>query len=258
MSNMGRTLLLNADGNSRPTATFYGEQYVPPYYKALPLTSGLLNVRRALFGSQADQAGMNYAVWQYMKILHSTEYVSYLLALDPRVTYLTADSLVNYPYGPSYVPNDSALDFVGDPGLGKANGQMQMSWNVSLQGSNLVIRNLHTQEVVSTPVTIDGGWTSFAPMTGHPGYKVRANAAVGFTWLVDYLSAPTAEMDPIARAAAVAQTGDSSLVDLFPARAPFNLFKRLWEQHTLFPFKMTGILLALIYRTEEIRRGQQF
>jgi len=258
MPNMGRSLLLNSDGDSRPDLGFYGEEYVPPYYKTVQLTSGLLNVRRALFGSSADAAGQNYAVWQYMRILRSTEYASYLTALDPRTSFDPAGSLVNYPYGPDYVPRDDGLDFVGDPGLGKADGKMQMSWNVSLQGSNLVVRNLHTQQVVATPVTIDGGWTSFAPMTGHPGYKVRANAAVGFTWVVNYLSAPTAEMDPIARAAEVAQIGDSSLVELFPAREPFKLFRRLWEQHTYFPYKMTGILLALIYRTEEIRRGQQF
>jgi hypothetical protein len=135
---------------------------------------------------------------------------------------------------------------------------LQASWKVSLQGAEIVTRNMLTQREVATQVTIDGGWTSFAPLAGNSGYKVRVNATVGFSWLVDYLSEPTAEMDPVARAAAVGKTGDSSLVELFPARDPFKLFKQLWEQHTLFPYKLSGVLLALIYRTEEIRSGERF
>jgi len=254
MPNQGRTLLLNLSGETQPTATFIGAEYVSPYFRPVQLTSGLLNVRRALFGSNADAAGLNYSLWQYMRIVHSTEYASYVTALDSRITYLTSDSLVDYSYGEAYTPDDKALRFVGDPELGNADGKLMTSWNVSLVGSSVTIQNLQSNNSTSTTVTLTEGLTQFIPMPDYPGLKVQINTAIGSdTWLVDYTGKPQSEMDPINRAAQVASVGVAAFEDLFPRRAPFNLFRQLWEQHTEFTYKMSGVLLAMMYRTNELR-----
>ena len=91
-------------------------------------------------------------------------------------------------------------------------------------------------------------------MPDYPGLKVQINTAIGSdTWLVDYTGKPQSDMDPINRAAQVASVGVAAFEDLFPRRAPFNLFRQLWEQHTEFTYKMSGVLLAMMYRTNELR-----
>ena len=254
MPNQGRTLLLNISGAIQPTASFIGAEYVPPYFRPVTLTSGLLNVRRALFGSNADAAGMNYALWQYMRIVHSTEYAAYVTALDPRITYLTSESLVDYPYGGSYTPVDGALRFVGDPELGNADGKLMTSWNVSFAGSTVTIQNLQSTNEISTVTAITNGLTEFIPMVDHPGLKVQVNTVIGgSTWLVDYIGKPRADMDPINRAVQVSSVGVAAFEELFPRRDPYILFRKLWEQHTEFTYKLSGVLLAMMYRTNELR-----
>jgi hypothetical protein len=254
MPNQARTLLLNLDGSTRPDPTFYGEEYVPPYFRPVELTSGLLNARRAIFGSNPDNAGMNYMVWQYMRLLHSTEFEEYITALDSRITYLTSASLVDYPYGEVITPDDNALQFVGDPGLGGADGKLMTSWEISFAGSSVTIKNLQSFHSTSTPVTVVDGLTDFVPMTDYKTLKVRINLAIGNSkWIVSYLSSPGAPMDPINRATQLANIGTESYVELFPYSDPYNLFRKLWEDHSEFSYKMSGALLSLIYRTNDLR-----
>ena len=256
LPNMGRTLLLNMSGGSASAA--FANEYVPPYYTAVDLPSGLQVVRRALFGSAADSAGMNYAVWQYMRILHSTEYADWITALDPRVTYLSDASLVGSAFGASISPDDGALQFVGEPGLGGASGRLTEAWNIQqLTSTSYRITNMRTRRSENHVVSVSNGITDFMPMTGHADFKVRVQTDIATTqsWSVQYLAKPGAEMDPVNRAAQASNIGIEAYTELFPAREPYKLFKQLWEQHSLFPYRMSGYLLALIYRTEEIRRA---
>ena len=254
MPNQGRTLLFNMDGSTRPTAAFYGEEYVPPYFRPVDLNSGLLSVRRALFGTNFDNAGMNNMLWVYMRILHSTEYKAYVTALDPRITYLTSPSLVDTTYGPSTNPNDNAIQFFGDPGLGAADGKMMTSWEVSFAGTTATTKNLQSLQSNQTVVTITDGLTSLIPMVDYPGLQIRLNLSIGTSeWIVDYLGAPSIDMDPISRAAQLANVGAEAYEELFPRRAPYILFRELWEKHTEFTYKMSGALLALMYRTNSLR-----
>jgi hypothetical protein len=48
------------------------------------------------------------------------------------------------------------------------------------------------------------------------------------------------------------------LVELFglSRSEPWNTFRELWRRHQETPYQLGGALLALIYRTEEVRRGQ--
>lgn len=254
MPNQARTLLLNRDGSKRPDPSFYGEEYVAPYFRPVELTSGLLNARRALFGTNPDDAGMNYALWQYMKILHSTEFAEYVTALDPRITYLTSESIVDYPYGAEVEPDDDALQFFGTPGLGGADGKLMTSWNVSFAGSSVTIKNLQSMHSTSTVVSVVDGLTDLVPMTDYRDLKVRLNLALGSSeWVVSYLGTPGIAMDPVNRAAQLAKIGTESYVELFPYRDPYNLFRQLWEEHSEFSYKLSGALLALIYQTNELR-----
>lgn len=258
MINHARTLLLNKSGNTSPSPTFYGEEYVPTAYKAVILPSELLQVRRALFGAHPDDAGLNYALWQYMRILHSTEFEEYVYALDPRVTYLHAKSLVDYDYGPSVLTNAEALWFVGKPKLGDTDGRLQENWEIKqLSLTTYELRNMYTGTITTDTVTITNNITALMPIPDQPEcfVSVDTNAATVTDWFITYIAAPTQAMDPTSRAAQLSQVGAGIMAELFPNREPFKIFKALWEQESRFAYKLSGALLALIYRTEELRRG---
>ena len=257
MINHARTLLLNRDGATRPVPTFFGEEYVPESFKALPLPSELITIRRALFGSDPDNAGMNYLLWQYMKILHSTEFEDYVTALDSRVTYLHARSLLDQPFGPTVSENSAALQFVGAPALGGTDGRLIESWGIERAGTLYTIRNYRTNVADSHVPTVVDGLTAFMPMTGHPDFQVRVSTSIATVnnWDVEYLARPNESLDPINRAAQLTNIGAEAYAYLFPRREPYTTFKSLWERHAHFPYKMSGALLAVIYLTEGIRRA---
>jgi hypothetical protein len=255
MPNMARTLLLNADGCDRPDPSFYGEEYISPYFTSVSIPHGVTLVRNALFGTNPDTAGMNYSVWQYMRILHSTEYAEYVTALDTRITYLSDRSLLDYTYGPVTQP-EAGLQFVGDPGLGAADGRLRAAWNLNLSGASVTVQCLTTPRLESFSVTVEDGLTSFVPMVPYNDYQVRIDTTAGLSsWNVEYLSKPGEGMDLVTRASAVDNVGASAYETLFPHRSPYSLFRQLWEEHPHLPYKLSGALLALIYLTNEYRSG---
>lgn len=255
MPNMARTLLLNASGANRPGLSFFGEEYIPPYFRPVELSSGLLTVRRALFGTTPDTAGMNYSVWQYMRLLHSTEYAGYVTALDSRITYLNDKSLLDYTYGPSTQP-ETAIEFTGDPGLGGADGRLYASWRLTLSGGSIDVECLSTPRVESFNITVEDGLSSYVPLIPYNDYKARVDTTAGITqWLVSYVSKAGINMGLVKRAEAITKIGAAAYEALFPRRSPYTLFKQLWEQHPHLPYKLSGVLLALIYLTNEARTG---
>jgi hypothetical protein len=255
--NHARTLLLNRDGDKRPSPDFFGEEVVPLDFRAIELPQFLINTRRALFGSNPDDAGMNYALWRYMRILHSTEYADWVTALDDRITYLHDRALFDETFGVSIAADDDALDFVGDPGLGGADGKLMTTWIIDWAHPAVTIANAQSGNQFTYYPTFADGISTLMPMTDYDDYQVRIRSSLAdlSAWTVSYLGRPTISMDPVSRASQLLSLGDETYTSLFPAREPYILFKKLWERHPHFPYKMSGALLATIYRTEEIRTG---
>lgn len=88
MINHARTLLLNVDGDGNGYSSEPGAEYIPPDFQAQTLGS-LGAVYRILFGSNPDSVFLNYRARQLMNLIHSTDLVDYVLALDSRITYDT-------------------------------------------------------------------------------------------------------------------------------------------------------------------------
>jgi hypothetical protein len=259
MVNHARTLLLNKDGAERPPTTYFGEEVVPMRYAAVALPSTLRTVQRALFGGTPDDAGLNYMLWQYMRVLHSTEFVEYVLDLGDRITYMYDHSLLNAAFGPSVQRNPKALQFTGQPDLGGTSGQLIGSWSIVRNApTSFTLKNLQTGKVSSEFPTVTDGMTDYMSLPGHKDYKVRVIGAYATetSWLVEYLAKPGIELDIASRAAQVNNIGAAAYADLFPSREPFKTFQQLWDYHMHLPYKLSGALLAMIYRTEELRSGR--
>jgi hypothetical protein len=258
MINHARTLLLNRDGDKRPVATFFGEEYVPELFRTVDLPSELVTARDALLGNNPDDAGINYMVWQYMKLLHSTEFEDYVLALDTRITYMNKKTLVAFPFGPSVDNNGIALQFQGAPALGGSDGRLQESWQIEqLSQGSYRLTNMHTGFSTTEVVNVTDGLTDYMAIPGHSSYNVRVavDSVTTGLWFITYTAKPQATLDPIARLAQFSNTGAAVKVAVFPSRDPFKLFAKLWEDESRFAYKVSGVLLALIYRIEELRVG---
>lgn len=262
MINHVRTLLLNRDGDKRPTADFFGEELVPEDFRELALNSELDNLRAILFGTNPDHAGLNYRLWEYMRLLHSTEFEAYVLDLDPRVTYLSDKTLVEFAYGPSAAPVDSLASTVeitpvGESALGGAGGRLKNSWTLlSKTPSSVQVTDNDTGQFADQPVVFDSGLSDIVPMTNDVELGVRFGTEfealpVDARWRVDVLNRP--QLDMSGQAAGLVNLSGGIRQEIFPRREPFNTFRQLFTLHHLFPFQFSGVLLALAYRTEELR-----
>lgn len=91
MINHFRTLLLNRSGEEAGVSAHLGDEYVPTWYRAVPLPSYLTSVRRLLFGAAPDRVYLNYRVRQCLSLMHSSELAEFVTHLDSRITYDVAD-----------------------------------------------------------------------------------------------------------------------------------------------------------------------
>ena len=220
-----------------------------------------MDVYNILFGSNSDNAFRNYRAWQYMHILHSTEFVQYVTALDSRVTYLNDRSIADASLSASIVPlNALATANLFEVGAVEATPsvpQMLPSWQLEVLAA-LYVRttNEMSGRQLDTTVTITEDLTSVIPMAGQANYRVRIQASptlsVGAKWRITKPVFPDVDLTQLL---ANLETMESSLNQLFGVAEPYKTFKELWNKHALLSYRLSGALLAFIYRAKEVRAG---
>jgi hypothetical protein len=266
MINHARTLLMNVDGASffQP---YVGEEILPATYVAKDLTGYLGTIRNILFGSDPDRHMRNYRCRQYMSMLHSTDLVEFVTDLDPRISYdfddnpffndnlyaitssQTGTSVSNVEV--SIVRND---DTPPDP-----QGILKRSWRLVHDGSTgLDIHyKLNTGIVVESPtISVESGITSPISLPGSlTQIRLTANGSP-VTWSISKLQRPSYDLGQIEMS--LRSVGTETLSNLFgvgtskATTEPFKTFKALWEGHRELPYKLGGLLLAVIYQTDEV------
>ena len=259
MINHGRTLLLNTSGANRPSSTFYLEEYVPRSYLPVQLPAYLTAIRNVLMGDGADDAFENFRLWQYMKLIHATEFASYLTALDSRITYVndrssvfSKDEIVYEPATPEAIGVE--LDFIGKPTFNVAYPRLVNKWLIAVSAGLLVnTTKVNSRETSETAVTIDEGLTSPISMAGEKQFYARIHAdplPVGASWLANVFTQPDHDVTNLIP---TLETLGDSLLNLFSSEEPFATFKELWDKHFQVHYRLAGLILAWIYRAEEVR-----
>ena len=261
MINHCRTLLLNRDGLKRPGPSYFLEALVDPDFHPLLLSPGLQQLHDILLGVNSDNAFANYRLWQLMKILHSTEFVSYVLALDSRVTYTSMNPPVRLNSatftGLNLESAGSVILFVGAPVVTKQSPIILRNWQVTLKDANTVtLANWQDGSTVDVPITFDGGMTNTIPMPGQPNFSIRISAqslSVGASWMIETFAEPSGDLtdllDPLTRYVL-------SHPEIFmPNQTPFTVFRQLWSNEVFLPYRLSGLLLAFIYQLEKVRTG---
>ena len=246
MINHARTLLLNRDGNGRPDPTYYMEEYVDPSFAAIKLPSYLQELYETLIGSSSGNAFANYRLRQYMLLLHSTEFQAYVYDLDPRVTYLTNRSAATSQNTTSYralnVEADNvAFYFIGEASSESQAMKMYTNWAVEAVTPTFVRVIAQNGNKLDQLVSFSGGMTSEISVPNQKHFAFRIVSGIPTGDLTDLLEPLTGYVH-------------RSGFQLFSTTVePFKTFGELWNKHNILAYRLSGLLLANVYRIEGVR-----
>lgn len=259
MINHARNLLLNIAPNPSYSATHLFDEIIDPNYLVKPLPSHLQAIRRALFGEAPDRTMLNYRSRELLALLVNTELQSFIADLDPRITYdLKDDSQLLQPYfqlvATQYSGATNELGLAYNPWTSNS-GRLKYSWHVSYDGTtaDLVLHSTYTQAAytpsftagLSEPLLLPGTKSAYITLADSPA-----------TWQLSYLAKPAKDLGEVL--ADIDSLGNTAVLELFGIGSPradtepFKTFFNLWRYHYALPMRLGGILLALIYRTNEL------
>lgn len=271
MINHARTLLMNVDGPWKPGEP--GEEFMPQYYRAVPVPPSVEFVRMMLFGRDPDRTYINYRMRQLMTLLHATELEQYVLSLDSRLTYWPNDDagLFDREFRTTcikHVGPAADISFIGEPQADDRTGRCRHTWLVQFVADSLVRVSRTTpprteaditftvSSGLSSPIPLAGTRLSLQVRTGHP--ELEGAAFTGLQLLVTHTGRPQTDLGELATR--LQQTVDGAVVqqlfydDHLQLVEPYASFKHLWEDHPNMPYRLGGLLLACIYRTEAARQ----
>ncbi len=263
MINHARTLLMNRSGANQSLAGL-GEEHIPDTFKAQALPGWLKSYHAAVFGAAPDNTYLNFQVDRLLRLVHKTDYESYLFGQDSRITYAPrAESAFNeVDYALTWSTSDPfivGVNRVGDLIASAAQGRMHYQWSLVLAaGGAVTVTNLRSQETASVNA-FNASTPQLSSLIPLPGYDISvkldlltgAAAAWTGTAYVNTLLRPTEELHSIVSRVASLAAFRNNLFGTDRVE-PYLTFSGLWDQDT-FPEKLAGFVLALIYRLEAYR-----
>lgn len=264
MYNHARTLLANQvpfNGSS----TYIAEEATPKDFVPLKAIPGyLVVVRSLLFGTKPDRHMLNYRCRQFVRLIHSTPLVDYVLQLDPRVTYsLTDAELVS---GARFTPVVTQIEGVaaklyiqGTPNAPDSTGQIESTIEVRVvaPGSVQVLEVTPTSRSQFLPFALTDGLSDPIQLS-RSGYSCRlTTTSPGMAWNVNVLNRPQADLSAILTS--LETIGEPNLDALFGItdEQPYLTFRNLWRQQKELPLRLSALLMAVAYRTDQARRAER-
>lgn len=263
MINHARTLLLNVHGSTSSREDI-GEEYIPAAYVPVVLPSYLQTIRRLLFGADPDRYFLNFRARELLSYLHATELADYVYALDPRVTYWPEQSLPFYDTEKRVMATQSfgisthAPMFQGDLFADNARGRSVREFSL-----RVTLENGPWEAIVSTPdkpgasesmpLTFTSGLSN-AVALGATGLTFKVPQPPGATeWQIYTRVKPAAALTTLLPLLELA--GEPIYVELFGVdntTEPYVTFKQLWFDSRNPIYRLSGLTLAVIYRTNQV------
>jgi len=261
MYNHARTLLVNLPGSTVSYANVPYDELIPAGYAPVKLPTYMEAFRSRLFGVSPDRAMLNYRMVQLLTMIETTQLQSHILELDPRITYNNYSTKwkVNTAFEPTVVKylgsDNSHLDVLGNSMSPDASGISGYEYLVTTDGTNITVaRQTNPVRKTSEVVVLDGGLSQVVSLP-LSGYKVRVNTANTAGWTLRGCLRPTTSLSNIEQT--LRSVGEPYLLQLFgtPDVEPYLTFRNCWKKHPEFAYRLGGLVLAMIYRTEEIRNA---
>lgn len=263
MVNHARTLLINR-GRDGSAPDFLGEEFIEPTFVRRQLPSHLVRLHRLLFGREPDRLFLNYRARQLMVILHCTELSEFVTRQDPRITYLPflSTSLFDAAFQATAVQHEGAEcqlyvtgEFVADEGRGLA----QQSYRLQVLEGNVlqVTRQRPATQLTEIAYSLAGGLSLPISLPGS-GLSVRFNTpAVGTVWRINIAGKPAGDIGQLL-AKIETSLGDEGVLQVFPPpyTEPVATFKRVWDEHSSFLYRISALLLAAIEQMDAAPQEQ--
>lgn len=268
MINHARTLLLNRSGESQNLRDT-GEEFIPGVFRSIAVPPWMASIRTAIFGSNPENVYLNYAVDRLLRVVHATDYADYMITFDSRITYDPASigDFAKSIYGLTWKDSNPAaavasVSVIGDLAANETVGIMRQRWTVSLVDG--VATSLETRSRAQSQQYIrDGASLLSLPLSlpdSQLSVRLQMTSAAEADW--DANLDLTAMLEPRRSLCEIVDTveqlhGDA-LNSLFGAatREPYRTFQRLWSRSFALPERVSGIALALIYRSHELWLAQ--
>jgi len=239
-----------------------GGEIVDPNYKAVTLSGDLQHIRAVLFGIAPDRHMLNYRVRQFLNLLHSNDLKEFVTDLDNRITYTLADDPYtnNRLFEPEVVQTvtGNTLYLFGNSGDADTSGRMKSTWDILVvDGDTVQVTLRKPLRQASHEYTITSGLSSMFPILGSD-FTAKIRAGNGASWIVSALARPSRTLSQLV--VSLQHLREEPILELFMAgrpegqTEPMKTFRNMWEQHFDLPHKLGGILLALIYHTEDLRQ----
>jgi len=258
MINHARTLLLNVAGASSQSSD-NGEEYIPPLFTPLSLPTYLQTTRNVLFGTAPDRYFLNFRARELMQLLHVTELSEFVYALDPRVTYWPETSAkffgsaAKISIDASSLNSNSQLFVSGLDAADLGSGKSQREYVIAVAGGSVATRLVTSGDTGSAAIVLTDGASQLIPLPKSPLSFRLVNATDGDTWTVITIARPSPAITTLLPILEL--LGEPLFIELFgvnPAE-PYATFKNLWFDHSNPVYRLSGLLLAMIYRTNEVR-----
>lgn len=265
MINHARTLLLNVSGatSSREDA---GEEYIPSTYAPVRETSYTRALRRVLFGASPDRFFLNFRTRELMQQIHQTELAEYVYALDPRVTYWPEFGAPFFGTGSKISiqrtagPEGSRLVVMGRPAADNGRGRALREYDVAVDATNLTVTAVRRRDepprAETALLNTTDGMTAAVIVPGSQLSVKAAQPTNGDRWRLTTLAQPEPAVTTLMPILEI--LGEPVFLELFGAGSsvePYRTFKNLWFDHPNPVYRLNGLTLALIYRTNDIRNG---
>ena len=254
MINHARCLLVNQSANVQAPDGCPGEELIDPSFTAVTLPTYLQQIRTILFGGNPDRCMLNYRAAQLLGLVGATELQQYVVAFDPRLTYPSAtDLLSDGAFNPRVITyGGDAVAIQGEPSVPDQWGRCYFEFDLTLTGSTVQLTEQSPeQQNRFCSVTFADGLSSAVPL-GDSGYSILVPQN-GQAWKVTCFNRPQWDMGQLVPALEI--IGEAVLLQLFGVKptGSYKSFYDCWSLHKSYAYRLAAIVMALVYRTEEIR-----
>ncbi len=222
----------------------------------MALPTYLNTVRAQLYGTDPDRYLLNFRTWQYLSLLHASSLEPFVYALDPRVSYTLNDPVLINLGGiiAQKVAGGINADFfpIGSGTSPDTTGRMHHLFSVTIPDPSTVTVERLTRPLQKVDFALDLPVIPLA-FTDY-GFRL-ATADTSQEWLVDVVNRPVRDVSAILHG--LETVGEPILDQLFGIgnQEPFKTFRNLWREKREVPLKFGALLIAVVYRSEQVRQG---